>query len=270
MSRSAKTRNDTFGGTLPVQAVVHAQRLLRRWSRQPEVLIQSVIFPLALLLMYQLVLSKLLTHTSGHVTIYGFVPLVMVMGALLGAIATGGALHRERESGLLWRWWVLPGNRAALPIGGLLAECVRAFVTAVLLLVVGVALGLRFHHGWLDAVAAAFVPVLLVIGLATMVIGLAVLQIGKTVVEFAGLLILLGAFFNTGFVPVGQYASPLRPIVRDQPMSTAVDTMRGLLDGGPILVPLLSTVAWSAGFAVVFGAVALRSYRAAMLTTPVH
>lgn len=74
-----------------------------------------MIFPLALLLMYQLVLGKLLTHTAGHVTIYGFVPLVMVMGALLGAIATGGSLHRERESGLLWRWWVLPGSRRRWP-----------------------------------------------------------------------------------------------------------------------------------------------------------
>ncbi|WP_308014412.1 ABC transporter permease [Nocardia coffeae] len=269
MSRSAKM-SDPFGGSLPTQAVVHAQRLLRRWSRQPEVLIQSLVFPLALLLMYEVVFGKLFTLTSGHGSIYRFVPLVMVMGALLGAIATGGSLHKERETGLLWRWWVLPGSRAAVPMGGLLAECVRALVTGVLLLAAGVALGLRFHRGWFAAAAAVCVPELLLVGLATMAIGLAVTHIGKSMVELAGLLILLGGFFNTGFVPAEQYPGPLQEIVRVQPMSTAVDAMRDLLYGGPVMTPLLETAAWSLGFAVIFGTMAVRNYRVAVQDIPAH
>ncbi|WP_264766401.1 ABC transporter permease [Nocardia macrotermitis] len=224
----------------------------------------------ALLLMYQVVFGKLFTVTSGHDSIYRFVPLVMVMGALLGAIATGGSLLRERETGLLWRWWVLPGNRAAVPVGGLLAECVRALLTAVLLLAIGVALGLRFHRGWFAATAAICVPVLLLIGLATMVIGLAVTHLGRSAVELSGLLILLGGFFNTGFVPAEHYPGPLQFIVRVQPMSTAVDAMRGLIYSGPVLTPLLATAAWSLGFAVIFGTIAAGSYRTAVPEIPVR
>ena len=48
--------------------------------------------------------------------------------------------------------------------------------------------------------------------------------------------IILGATFCTGFVPVDKYPDWVQPFVRYQPMSPAVDAMRGLSVGGPVLV----------------------------------
>lgn len=76
----------------------------------------------------------------------------------------------------------------------------------------------------------------------------------------SSVLVLLRMFFNSGFVPVEQYPSWLRPVVRDQPMSVAIDAMRGIIDGGPVAGPVVATVAWSAGLTAVFGAWVIRGY----------
>jgi ABC-2 type transport system permease protein len=61
-------------------------------------------------------------------------------------------------------------------------------------------------------------------------------------------------YFCTGFVPLAEYPSWIQPVVHHQPMSYAVDAMRGLSLGGPLLVPLVGISLWSAVIiAVSFG-----------------
>ncbi len=253
--------NATTHASLVGQSLIHAGRLVRRWTREPEIMIQSLIFPTALLLMYQLVLSRFLSASSGRASIEGFVPLVAVTATMFGAMATGTSLHAEAENGLLDRWRALPGYRAAIPAGRLLAECARTLGATVLLLLVGAALGLRWHTGVLSAIGALCVPILLVVGFATMVMALAMSRAGAKIVELCSILILLGMFFNSGFVPVDQYPGFLQPVVRAQPMSVAIDAMRGLISGGPVAVPVLYTALWSVGLTLIFGGRIIRGFR---------
>ncbi|APB01621.1 ABC transporter permease [Nocardia seriolae] len=249
--------------TLLDQTLVEAGRLMRRWPREQEVLTSTLILPVLLLLMYQLVLDKVLTGTSGADAIYGFVPMIAITGAMYGAMGTGLSLHAERESGLLRRFWVLPVHRSAGLLGRLLAECGRTLAGTVVIVVLGVALGLRFHQGVWAALGSILIPVLIIPGFATMVITVGVSRLGDKVVQLFAAVTLLGMFFNSGFVPVENYPGWLQPVVRAQPMSCAIEAMRNLTLGGPIATPVLQTLAWSAGLAAVFGALAVRGIRAA-------
>lgn len=116
------------GGSLLSQSLIETGRLLRRRSRQPEVITSTLALPILLLLMYDLVLGKSLGASGGIDPIYGFVPMVAVAGAMYGVTGTGISLYGERESGLLRRFWVLPIHRSAALVGRLLAECGRAAV----------------------------------------------------------------------------------------------------------------------------------------------
>jgi ABC-2 type transport system permease protein len=249
--------------TLIDQSFVETGRLLRRWPREQEVLTSTLILPVLLLLMYQLVLNKFLSASTGVDAIYGFVPMIAVTGAMYGAMGTGLSLYAERESGLLRRFWVLPVHRSAGLIGRLIAECGRTLIATVIVVALGVALGLRFQQGWSGALGVLAVPVLLIPGFATMVISVGVTKAGNKVVQLFSAVVLLGMFFNSGFVPVENYPGWLQPLVRIQPMSCAIEAMRGFILGGPIATPLLQTIAWSVGLAAVFGALAVRGYRRA-------
>jgi hypothetical protein len=52
-------------------------------------------------------------------------------------------------------------------------------------------------------------------------------------------------------VPLAEYPTWIRPAVQHQPMSYAVDAMRGLSLGGPVLAPATGILLWSVGIVVV-------------------
>jgi ABC-2 type transport system permease protein len=250
-------------GSWATESRLHAGRLLTRWRREPMVLVQSLIFPTFLLVVYKLVVGESILNLTGDDSLYGLVPMCAVAGALFGAMGTGVAIPDERESGLLSRLWVLPVHRSSALTGRLLAEAARALVGAVVITAVGIALGLRFHQGWLAAAAFVFVPVLMVIGFATVIVAVGVRANGKNIITGISAVAFLLLFFNTGMVPVDVFPGWLQPVVKAQPMSPAIETMRGLAESGPTLWPALQALAWVLGLVVVFGPLAVRGYRVA-------
>ncbi|MET8649057.1 ABC transporter permease [Nocardia aurea] len=248
---------------LAAQSVVHATALLRSWSRDPGIVVQSLVFPAFMLLMFQLVLGKTVTSMGGGNSVYGNTGLVALVGALFGTLATAISLIHERDSGLLSRMWTLPVPRSGFIAGRLAAEAVRAGIATVVLFLVAVPLGFRFEHGIAAGIGAVLVPMIFGIGIAVPVIALATVASGKQAVQQLGGLFLLLLFFNGGFAPVSEYPGWLQPVVRHQPMTPAIDAVRGLTEGGAIAAPLITTVAWTVGLIAVFGPLAVRGYRRA-------
>ena len=249
--------------TFVSQSRLQAGRLLVRWTREPVVLIQALIFPTFLLVVYKLVIGESIANLTGSNSLYGLVPMCAIVGALFGAIGAGAALPDERESGLLSRLWALPVHRASALSGRLLAEAGRALVGSLAITAVGIAMGLRFTGSWLGAVGFVLVPVLMVVGFATVIVAVGVQAGGKNIITGLSTVCFLLLFFNSGMVPIDVFPGWLQPAVRAQPMSPAIEAMRGLAEGGPTLWPVLQSMAWVAGLLAVFGPIAVRGYRKA-------
>ncbi|WP_024806386.1 ABC transporter permease [Nocardia sp. BMG51109] len=253
---------ETWRLLLP-QTVIQTRRLLLRWRRDPLTLAQSLLFPALLLIMLNTVLGKQISAFSGASALYGSVPMVTLVSVMSGSLAGAITLGRERDDGLLARFWVLPVHRASGLLARVLAEGVRILACTLVLFAVGMLLGFRFRQGIAAAVALVGVPLLYGFGFATLVTAVACYSAKSAVVEAISLGSSLLMFFSTGFVPLAAYPAWAKPIVAHQPMSYAVDAMRGLSLGGPVRVPLLATLAWSAGAMVVFGVPAVLGYRRA-------
>jgi ABC-2 type transport system permease protein len=249
--------------TFVSQSRLQAGRLLVRWTREPVVLIQALIFPTFLLVVYKLVIGESIASLTGSNSLYGLVPMCAIVGALFGAIGAGAALPDERESGLLSRLWALPVHRASALSGRLLAEAGRALVGSLAITAVGIAMGLRFTGSWLGSIGFVLVPVLMVVGFATVIVAVGVQAGGKNIITGLSTVCFLLLFFNSGMVPIDVFPGWLQPAVRAQPMSPAIEAMRGLAEGGPTLWPVLQSVAWVAGLLAVFGPIAVRGYRKA-------
>jgi ABC-2 type transport system permease protein len=244
---------------------VQTQRLLILWARDATTIIEALILPVALLLTMDLVLGHRISSITGHNGLYGSVPTAALVGAIFGSSAAGVRLMRERESGLLARFWVLPVHRASGLTSRLLAEVVRILVTNVAVLCTGLVLGFRFQQGIFPSVAWLFVPVTFGVAFATLVTTLAFYAADTVLAESAALHSALLFFFCTGFVPLAQYPHWIQPVVEHQPMSYAVEAMRGLSLGGPVLVPMLGTFLWSAGIAAACIVPMVAGYRKASM-----
>jgi len=191
------------------------------------------------------------------------VPMVAIVGALSGAIAGGVLLGRERDAGLLARFWVLPVHRASGMASRIIAEGCRIVLGTIAVVLVGFVLGFRFHQGLPSAVGFLLVPVLFGLAFATIVTAVAVFTAKATLVEGITIVTSLMMFFSTGFVPLIAFPRWIQPVVRNQPMSVAVDTMRALSEGGQLARPLTLTVIWSLAAILVFSVPAALGYRRA-------
>ncbi|WP_067548779.1 ABC transporter permease [Nocardia crassostreae] len=242
---------------------IQTMRLLLRWVRDPVTLLETLIVPCLLLLMLDIVVGSQIEKFSGSSALYGSVPMVCLVGALSGTVASGVMLGRERDAGLLARFWVLPVHRASGLAARILAEGCRIFGGTLVIIGFAMLLGFRFQQGPLAAFGFLWVPVLFGLAFATMVTAIAVFTAKSTLVEAIAILSSLLMFFSTGFVPLGAYPEWIQPVVRNQPMSVAVNTMRALAEGGPLAGPLLHTIVWSVGAIIVFALPAAYGYRRA-------
>jgi ABC-2 type transport system permease protein len=228
---------------------VLVNRILRRWSRDAATVIESLIMPLALLVTLNIVLGDGISQVTGHSALYGTAPLAAMVGAMTGAMVTGISLMRERTDGLLSRLWVLPVHRASGVLSRLAADAVRIVVTTAIILCVGLLLGLRFRQGILGSVAWLVIPTALGVAFSVGVITLALYSANTVMVELTEGIWAVLMFFSTGFVPLDQFPRWIQPAVEHQPVSCAIEAMRGVSLGGPVLAPMVEMLLWSAGIA---------------------
>lgn len=233
------------------QTWVLTARILRRWSRDPATLVQSLVMPAGFLVALDIVLGDGIEKVTGHSGLYGQVPLVALVGGMTGAIIGAVNIMREREVGLLSRFWVVPVHRGAGLLARLTSDVVRIVMITLVVLCVGLALGFRFEQGIPAAIAWVFMPALFGVALSAAVLTLALYSSNTIVPQATEIIIAMLMFFSTGFVPLDQYPEWLQPIVEHQPVSYTIEAMRGLSLEGPIAEPVMWTVVWAAGIAAV-------------------
>ena len=240
-------------------------RLLRRWSRDPHTVAESLIMPVVLLVTLNIVLGDGISQLTGHSALHGSVPLIAMVGAMSGSMVGGIGLMRERTDGLLTRLWVLPVHRASGLLSRLVADLIRIVVTTAVIMCAGLVLSFRFRQGIVASVAWLFIPTVFGVAFTMVVITLALYSANTIVVEATEIIWGLLMFFSTGFVPLDQYPHWIQPAVQHQPMSYAIEVMRGLSLGGPVLAPMVAMLVWSAGIAAACAVPMAIGYRKASM-----
>ena len=238
---------ETSSRRLVLHIWVLTNRILRRWSRDPATVFESLIIPIVLLVTLDIVLGDAISQVSGQSALYGSVPLVALVGAMTGGMIGGIGLMGERTDGLLARLWVLPVHRASGLLARLVADVIRIVVITAAVLGAGLVLGFRFRQGIVESVAWLLVPACLGLAFSAITITIALYASNTFMVEGTEVVWAALMFFSTGFVPLEQYPSWIQPIVKHQPVSYAVDVMRGLSLGGPVTEPLTGMLLWTAG-----------------------
>ncbi|OBH98043.1 hypothetical protein A5678_22605 [Mycobacterium sp. E2733] len=223
----------------------------------------SLIIPVSLLLVYVVVLDERVHKITGVQSVYSLVPVCAVLAGLFGALSTSLGIAMDRDSGLLSRMWVLPVHRASALTGRLTAEAVRALIGTILITGIGVAMGLRFSHGWATVLVYVLIPPIVVVGFAALIMAFAIRTNGVALMTWLAAGTVALAFLNPGTTPIMLYPDWLRPFVRIQPMSPPIEAMLGLAHGGPLLWPLALTFAWALVLFAIFIPVAVRGYRSA-------
>ncbi|GBG36383.1 ABC transporter permease [Mycobacterium montefiorense] len=248
---------------LVAQTRVQTRRILLGWARDLTAVIEALVLPILFLLTLNIILGNVISQVSGHSALYGTVPLNALAATINGAVVGAIGLIRERNDGLLRRLWVVPVHRASGVLSRIVAETVRIMITTLVVLAVGMILGFRFHQGILATLTWFVIPLIFGLAFATLITMVALYTANNFLLETVTLVHILAVVFSTGFLPMDQFPKWIQPVVAHQPMSYAIETMRGLSMGGPVRWPMIATLLWSGGIAVVCIVPTLLGYRRA-------
>ena len=237
-------------------------RNLRKYRRSPDLLVFSTIQPVIFALLFTFVFGGAIQTGTGNYIDF-LLPGILVQSALFGSTNTGLGLAEDLASGLIDRYRSLPMARSAVIAGRILADTIRNVFVVLLMIVVGYALGFRFHGGVGNAVDVVATVVIFANAFSwiSALIGVSVRDVET--VQVAGFIWLFPVtFLSSAFVPVSTMPDWLQAIAQVNPVTVTVNALRAMSLGfGDVWGNLWQTFAWVVGILIVFATLAISRYR---------
>jgi len=237
------------------------RRNLRRILRTPRLLIFSSIQPVMFVLLFRYVFAGAIKVPEGDYVDY-LMPGIFVQTALFGGASTAVGLATDLQGGIIDRFRSLPMARSAVLAGRTVADLVRNVFVVLLMIVVGVLVGFRFHGSIGANIGGVALVLLFGYAFSWVFVAVGLYVKDPETAQIAGFLPLFPLVFaSSAFVPVSSMPGWLQAFANVQPISVTVDAVRALLSGGDAGHWLWQSVAWAAGILVVFAFLGVRQYR---------
>jgi ABC-2 type transport system permease protein len=229
-----------------------AWRTLHTVFTNPSLLVPSILFPLFFFTAFAGGLSRVrdvpgFNYAEGY-TGFQFV-FVLLQSAAFGGVFTGFGIARDFESGFARRLLLAAPNRTGIVLGYALAALGRWLVTAVVLTVVALVVGMNVGGSGVDLFGLYTLAVILnaaaVLWAAGVAMRLRTMQAGP-VMQFPVFLVL---FFAPVYVPLPLLHGWIHGVAVVNPVTRVLEAGRGFLAGSPTEV----AAAFGAGLALAAG-----------------
>lgn len=243
--------------------LIIAKRNLIHLVRTPALIVFATVQPILFVLLFVYVFGGSI-HITGMNYVDYLLPGIFVQTVAFGGINTAVGLADDLSNGIIDRFRSLPMSRSAVLAGRTIADAIRTTCVVLLMIVVGVIVGFRFHSGFAPALAAIALAVAFSFALSWVFayVSLAVKQ--TETAQLAGMIVIFPLTFSSGaFSQVSEMPTWLQVIARNQPFTHVVDAMRALTQGGPTAHPLTLSLIWIIALTAGFGTLAVRAYRTA-------
>lgn len=235
-------------------------RTMRHVTRSPDTIITTAITPVAIMLLFVYVFGGAIN--TGPVSYVNY----MLPGILLITIASGISytalrLFTDLQGGIFERFQSMPISRSGVLWAHVLTSLTANLVSLAVVVLVAVGIGFRPVAGVLAWLAVAGILFLFTLALTWIAVipGLTAKSVDGAG-AFAYPLIFL-PFISSAFVPTSTMPAPVRAFADNQPATSIVNTIRGLLTGQPAGTSIWTALAWCAGILIVAFIAARISYR---------
>jgi ABC-2 type transport system permease protein len=241
-------------------------RSLRHISRSPDTIITTAIMPIAMLLLFVYVFGGAIqTGTDSYVTY--LLPGILLITVASGISYTAYRLFLDLKSGIFERFQSMPIARSAVLWAHVLTSLVANLVSLVVVVLVALLMGFRSGAGVLAWLAVVGLMALFTLALTWLAVlpGLTASSV-EGASAFSYPLIFL-PFISSAFVPTASMPGPVRAFAEHQPVTSIVNTIRGLFAQQQLGNDLWVALAWCVGLLVVAYLLAMRTYRSRLTAT---
>lgn len=239
-----------------------AGRSLTKTRRNPGLVLDALFLPILFLLLFVYLIGGAVSGSTQQYLQYIFPGILVFSTIMVGQTSTGLNLVLDMKKGVFDRFRSMPIGRSAPLIGSVLGDAVRYLVAVVALFALGLLLGFRAQTDLLSALAAVGLAIGFGFALSWLSVLVAALLRDETMVTTVGFLLPFPLVFGTSMVaPPETMPGWLQAWSEVNPVSHAIDAVRGLLLGGPVAEPVALTLVWSAAFLIVLVPLAVVAYR---------
>ena len=209
-------------------------RQLRNLMREPIWIALMVIQPLIWLLLYGQLFSRVPTLRGGASSYVAFLaPGIICMNAFFGGSWSGMAMIADLDRHVIDRFLAAPASRFAIILSQVVRAGITAMVQALLLLVVGLALGVRVHGGALGWLAVFVASALLAMTFAGLSHGIALLvRREASMIAAANFIGLPLMFLSAILIPTTVMPGWIHNVARFNPVNWGVEAARNAIVKG--------------------------------------
>jgi ABC-2 type transport system permease protein len=230
------------------------RRDFRHLRRYPVMTISGVVTPTVMLLLFVYVFGGAMSSGlggAGASYVNYLVPGILMMTLGGGCAATAVGVNMDMTEGIVARFRTMAISRASVLTGRVVGSMIRTLISVVLVIGVALIAGFRPTAGpvqWLSAIG--FIT-LLTLALTWLAIALGMAAKSPEGANGSTLLLQFGPFISSGFVRPETMPAGVRWFAENQPFTSMIETLRGLLLGTPIGNSAIIGIAWCVVIALV-------------------
>ena len=232
--------------TALADSVIMLRRNLKHMLRYPSVTFFMVLMPVAFLLLFEYILGGTIgPGHAGRAAYATFItPGILALTAVAATTATAVSIATDMTGGIVARFRTMPIARVSVLAGHVGGAVIQTVLGMVAVTAIALLTGFRATTNATDWLGAAAILILFAFALTwlSVAVGLAAKTVEAASNAPTPLIIL--AFLGSGFVLTQSMPTAIRWFAEYQPFTPVINTVRGLLLGGPIGNNAVIAIAW--------------------------
>jgi ABC-2 type transport system permease protein len=215
--------------------------------------ISGLITPTVMLLLFVFVFGGAMRSSLGAGASYVnyLVPGILMMTLGSGCAATAIGVNMDMTEGIVARFRIMAITRASVLTGRVIGSLIRTLLSVVLVIGIALIAGFRPTAGPAQWLAAFGFMALLTFALTWLALAFGMAAKSVAGANSSTLLLQFGPFISSGFVPPDTMPVGVRWFAENQPFTSMIETLRGLLLGTPIGHSAIVATAWCVAIALV-------------------
>jgi len=238
-------------------------RLMKHILRSPETIVSAMVQPLLIMLLFVFVFGGAIKASlPDGVNYVNFqLPGILIMAAAYNTSYTALRMFSDKEKGISGRLNSMPIHRSSALWAHVLASIVSSLFSLATVFAVALMIGFRSNATILEWLAVVGILTTLSLALTWVAVIPGLAAKSTEGASFLAFPLIFLPLFSSAFAPTETMPKALRIFAEHQPMTSIVETIRGLLNREPIGSDIWTALAWCVGIMLAAWLFAMRVYR---------
>jgi len=240
-------------------SMIMLRRNFKHIGRNPTAVFNAVLMPVVVLLMFVYMLGDAFDVGVKYIDYATPGMLLLAVCYGLGSVAT--SVNSDMTKGIINRFKVMDVSRGAVLTGHVIASLLTNLVAIAAIIGVAFLLGFSPSASLLDWLGVIGIVSLLSFAAGWLTVALGLAAKSPETAGLSAVPLVMLPFFSSAIVPANKMGAGIRQFAEYQPFTPIIESLRGLLNGGPATSDVVTAVAWCVGIALVGHLWAVSTFR---------